>query len=86
VLKIQNGDILVVSQFTLFSNIKKGNRPFYGRSSNPDYAIPMYNQFIKTLEQNMGKQVQTGRFGAEMEVSLINNGPVTIWMDTKNIE
>lgn len=81
-----HGDLLVVSQFTLHASIKKGNRPYYGRSAEPDKAIPFYNRFIRELESITGKKVETGDFGAMMEVFLINDGPVTIIMDTKNIE
>lgn len=85
VMDIQ-GDLMVVSQFTLHASIKKGNRPYYGRSAEPEVAIPLYNRFIRELESITGKKVETGEFGAMMEVSLINDGPVTIIMDTKNIE
>ena len=81
-----NGSLLVVSQFTLHASIKKGNRPYYGNSADPDVAIPLYNAFLRELESLTGKKVETGDFGAMMEVSLINDGPVTIIMDTKNIE
>ncbi len=80
------GDILVVSQFTLHASIKKGNRPSYIRAARPEVAIPLYNQFIARLESQTGKPVQTGDFGAMMEVSLVNDGPVTIFIDTKNRE
>ena len=76
-------DILVVSQFTLFASTKKGNRPSYTRSARPELAIPIYKQFIARLEQDLGKSVQTGEFGANMLVNLTNDGPVTILMDTK---
>jgi D-aminoacyl-tRNA deacylase len=81
-----NGDILVVSQFTLHAATKKGNRPSYIRASKPVVAIPLYEQFIKQLESDLGKPVHTGEFGADMKVSLVNDGPVTIWMDTQNRE
>jgi D-tyrosyl-tRNA(Tyr) deacylase len=81
-----DGGILVVSQFTLHASIRKGNRPYYGKSAEPEVAIPLYNAFITQLEAEIGKTVQTGEFGAMMEVSLINDGPVTIIMDSKNIE
>jgi D-aminoacyl-tRNA deacylase len=77
------GDILVISQFTLHAKIKKGNRPSYIRSSPPDIAIPLYNSFVTRLSQLLGKQVNTGEFGAMMQVGLINDGPVTILIDTK---
>lgn len=78
-----NGDILIVSQFTLHASTKKGNRPSYIRASKPDFAIPMYEKFIKAIENTIGKKVGTGRFGAMMEVALINDGPVTIIIDSK---
>tara|TARA_R110002012_G_scaffold321809_1_gene551561 strand:- start:64588 stop:65040 length:453 start_codon:yes stop_codon:yes gene_type:complete len=78
------GDIIVVSQFTLHANTKKGNRPSYIKAAKPDVAIPLYEDFIKKIEQDLGKQIQTGDFGADMQVALINDGPVTIIMDTKN--
>ena len=81
-----NGDILVVSQFTLHASTKKGNRPSYIKASNPDFAIPMYEKFVKQLENDLGKTVQTGEFGADMKVDLINDGPVTIIIDSKNKE
>ena len=77
------GDVLLVSQFTLFASTKKGNRPSYSRSARPEVAVPLYDQFISRLSQELGKPVQTGQFGAHMEVSLVNDGPVTIWMDSK---
>ena len=77
------GDILVVSQFTLHASTKKGNRPSYIRASKPDVAIPMYNQFISQLVSDLGKPVLTGEFGADMKVQLLNDGPVTIVIDTK---
>jgi len=80
------GEILVVSQFTLFASTKKGNRPSYSRSARPETAIPLYEQFIRRLEADLGKPVQTGEFGADMEVSLRNDGPVTIIIDSKNRE
>ena len=79
-----NGELLVVSQFTLFANTKKGNRPSYIRSSKPDFAIPMYENFVKTLAEVTQKEIQTGEFGADMKVNLLNDGPVTIWIDSKN--
>ena len=79
-----NGELLVISQFTLFANTKKGNRPSYIRSSKPDFAIPMYENFVKTLAEVTQKEIQTGEFGADMKVNLLNDGPVTIWIDSKN--
>ena len=81
-----DGEILVVSQFTLFASTKKGNRPSYIRASKPDFAVPMYQQFCKKLTQLFGKEIKTGIFGADMQVSLLNDGPVTIIIDTKNKE
>jgi len=80
------GDILLISQFTLHASTKKGNRPSYIRASKPDIAIPLYEQFVKQLEADLGKKVNTGEFGADMKVELLNDGPVTIVMDTKNKE
>jgi D-aminoacyl-tRNA deacylase len=80
------GDILLVSQFTLFASTKKGNRPSFSRSAGPSIAIPLYEQFIEKLSQELGKSIQTGEFGADMKVSLINDGPVTIMIDSKNRE
>lgn len=77
------GEILVVSQFTLFASTHKGNRPSYLRSAKPDVAIPLYEKFVARLAQDLGKAVQTGEFGAMMDVSLVNDGPVTILMDSK---
>ncbi len=81
-----NGDILVVSQFTLHAATKKGNRPSYIKASKPEIAIPLYEQFVSTLENKLGKRVATGIFGADMKVALLNDGPVTIIMDSKNKE
>ena len=81
-----NGEITVVSQFTLHASTKKGNRPSYIRAARPEIAIPLYDQFVKTLESSLGKPVGTGIFGAHMEVSLVNDGPVTIILDSKNKE
>lgn len=81
-----NGDILVVSQFTLFASYKKGNRPSYLRAGKHEITIPLYESFCKSLEKAIGKPIQTGEFGADMKVELINDGPVTICMDTKNKE
>lgn len=83
-IKDCQGDIIVVSQFTLHASTKKGNRPSYIKASKPDIAIPLYEKFIKQVEAVLGKNVQTGRFGADMKVSLVNDGPVTILIDTKN--
>ena len=80
------GDILVVSQFTLMASTKKGNRPAYIRAARPEVAIPLYEQFCSALSAALGKPVPTGTFGADMQVSLINDGPVTICIDTKNKE
>lgn len=78
------GDIIIVSQFTLHASTKKGNRPSYIKAAKPEFAIPLYERFIKGVEQNLSKAVQTGEFGADMKVSLLNDGPVTIIVDTKN--
>jgi len=80
------GDILLVSQFTLHASTKKGNRPSYIRASKPAFAIPMYEQLIEQLSNDLGKRIQTGIFGADMKVNLLNDGPVTIVIDTKNKE
>lgn len=81
-----NGDIIIVSQFTLHAATKKGNRPSYIKASKPEVAIPLYKAFVFETEKNIGKKVQTGEFGADMKVALINDGPVTIIIDTKNKE
>ena len=86
ILQKPDHDILLVSQFTLFASTKKGNRPSYIRASKPDFAVPMYEKFIAELSQQLGKEVKTGVFGADMQVSLVNDGPVTICIDTKNKE
>lgn len=80
------GEILLVSQFTLHAATKKGNRPSYIRASKPEVAIPIYERFKKRLEEQMRQNIQTGAFGADMKVSLVNDGPVTIWIDTQNKE
>ncbi|WP_067032489.1 D-aminoacyl-tRNA deacylase [Allomuricauda sp. CP2A] len=80
------GDIIVVSQFTLHAQTKKGNRPSYIKASKPEIAIPMYEAFVQKLEEDLGKKVGTGIFGADMKVELLNDGPVTIVIDTKNRE
>jgi len=77
------GGILLISQFTLYASTRKGNRPSYSRSASPEIAIPFYQAFIRKLTEDLGKPIQTGEFGADMQVSLINDGPVTIIMDTK---
>ena len=77
------GDVIIVSQFTLHANTKKGNRPSYIKASKPDFAIPLYEKFIRTTEDILGKKVGAGIFGAMMEISLINDGPVTIIIDSK---
>ncbi len=79
-----NGDILLISQFTLFAQTKKGNRPSFIRAAKPEKAIPLYEMMIKTLENLLGKSISTGIFGTDMKVSLVNDGPVTIIMDTKD--
>jgi D-tyrosyl-tRNA(Tyr) deacylase len=81
-----NGDIIVVSQFTLHAATKKGNRPSYIRAAKPDIAIPLYEAFVNQMENELGKKIQTGEFGADMKVALINDGPVTIIIDSKNKE
>jgi D-tyrosyl-tRNA(Tyr) deacylase len=77
------GDVLVVSQFTLHASTKKGNRPSYIRAARPEQAIPLYEKFVHELESALGKKVPTGVFGADMKVALVNDGPVTIWMDSR---
>ena len=81
-----NGNILVVSQFTLHASTKKGNRPSYIRAARPEIAVPLYEKFIKRLSLETGKEVKTGEFGAMMQIQLINDGPVTIIIDSKNRE
>jgi len=80
------GDVIVVSQFTLHASTKKGNRPSYIKAAKPEIAIPLYEAFVKKMETSIGKKVQTGEFGADMKVDLLNDGPVTIIIDTKNKE
>ncbi|MBD0832877.1 D-aminoacyl-tRNA deacylase [Aestuariibaculum sediminum] len=79
-----DGEVIVVSQFTLHAATKKGNRPSYIQAAKPDVAIPLYEAFVNQLESDLGKKVQTGQFGADMQVSLVNDGPVTIIIDSKN--
>lgn len=85
-LKDIDGEVIVVSQFTLHAATKKGNRPSYIKAAKPETAIPKYESFVKQMETELGKKVQTGQFGADMKVSLVNDGPVTIVIDTKNKE
>ena len=85
-VKDVGGEMLVVSQFTLHASTKKGNRPSYIKASKPDIAIPLYNSFIKTLSTETGRDIKTGEFGAMMDIHLINSGPVTIVIDSKNRE
>ena len=85
-VKDVNGEIIVVSQFTLHASTKKGNRPSYIKAAKSDLAIPMYEKFVSQLENELGKKIQTGQFGADMKVALVNDGPVTIIIDSKNKE
>lgn len=85
-LKDVQGEMIVVSQFTLHALTKKGNRPSYIKASKPEIAIPLYESFVQQMEIELGKKIQTGQFGADMKVALINDGPVTIIIDTKNKE
>ena len=85
-VKEVEGEVLIVSQFTLYASTKKGNRPSYIKAARPEVAIPIYEAFIKQVESLLGKRVPTGQFGAMMQVSLCNDGPVTILIDTKNKE
>ena len=80
------GDLLIISQFTLHASTKKGNRPSYIKAAKPEIAVPLYNQFVNHVEKELGKTVGTGEFGADMKVRLLNDGPVTIWIDSKNRE
>lgn len=84
ITEVAGASILLVSQFTLMASTKKGNRPSYIRASRPEFAIPMYEKFIAHLGQLFGKEIQTGEFGADMQVELINDGPVTILIDSQN--
>jgi D-tyrosyl-tRNA(Tyr) deacylase len=81
-----DGDVIVVSQFTLHASTKKGNRPSYIKAAKPEIAIPLYERFVQKLGNDLGKKIQTGQFGADMKVLLLNDGPVTIAIDTKNKE
>ncbi len=83
-VKDEGGDIIVVSQFTLHASTKKGNRPSYIKASKPEIAIPLYEKFVSVISEQLGKAVKTGEFGADMKVGLLNDGPVTIVIDTKN--
>lgn len=83
-LKDINGEMMIVSQFTLHAKTKKGNRPSYIKAAKPDTAIPLYEKFIKICESETGKEVKTGKFGTDMQISLINDGPVTVIIDSKN--
>ena len=85
-LKDINGEVIVVSQFTLHAATKKGNRPSYIKAAKPEIAVPMYESFVRQIELELEKKIQTGQFGADMKVALINDGPVTIIIDTKNKE
>lgn len=85
-VKDKGGDILLISQFTLHASTKKGNRPSYIRAAKPDFAVPVYEQMIGQLEEDLEKKISTGEFQADMKVALLNDGPVTIWIDSKNKE
>ena len=85
-VKEENGNILLVSQFTLHASTKKGNRPSYIKAAKPEFAIPMYEKMILQLKKDSGKKIETGKFGADMKVELLNDGPVTICIDSKNRE
>ncbi len=82
----EGGDVLLISQFTLHASTKKGNRPSYIKAAKPEQAVPLYEKLISEFETQLGKQIQTGEFGADMKVGLVNDGPVTIWLDSKNKE
>ena len=85
-VKERDGDVIVVSQFTLQASTKKGNRPSYIKAARPELALPIYESFVQQMESELGKKVQTGQFGADMKVALVNDGPVTLIIDTKNKE
>lgn len=85
-VKEKEGELMVVSQFTLHASTRKGNRPSYIKAARPDTAVPLYNLFVSGLEKELGRPVKTGEFGAMMEINLINDGPVTIFIDSKNRE
>jgi len=85
-LQETGGDVLLISQFTLHALVKKGNRPSYIHAAKPEIAVPLYEKFIKAMESELGKSIFTGEFGADMKVLLLNDGPVTIWIDTKTKE
>ena len=85
-IKEINGDVLLISQFTLHASTKKGNRPSYIRASKPEIAIPLYERFLGQLANELGKEIKSGVFGADMKVELLNDGPVTIWIDSKSKE
>jgi D-aminoacyl-tRNA deacylase len=85
-VKDAEGDVMIVSQFTLHANTKKGNRPSYSKAAKSGVSIPLYESFIRSTEINLGRKVSTGEFGADMKISLLNDGPVTIVIDTKNKE
>lgn len=80
------GEVLAVSQFTLFASTKKGNRPSYSRAARPERSSPLFDQFVASMAQTLGKPVPSGVFGADMQVALVNDGPVTIWLDSKTME
>ena len=85
-VKERDGDVIVVSQFTLQASTKKGNRPSYIKAARPEIALPIYESIVQQMESELGKKVQTGQFGADMKVALVNDGPVTLIIDTKNKE